>query len=1293
MSESPPTCPLIPYPHQREAADTAVLGNTVVNVKTGGGKTLIAVLVTDHFLRTQPHKKVLLVVPTVPLLEQQSEYFRKHLADVVVDMSAKILRDEENAEEKDEALFSSPVLEVLDDNRTNGEEAAVKVGASHVRRPRVSILQTNAHLQDQELRRSDVLVGTPDRFLTAIQQLRRLSVDDDLSLVIFDECHHIINVSPMARLCELVTSSPPATSMFHDVVEDVDQVVGEVGRQEKVLALGEPQRSPSLKMIRILGLTASFVNGKTGKSRENLERARRLLETVMKAQMFTPKKLKLEPSALCDVEGDDRGVDQGVLVEDGLSRSVDSNGSSSVDEQQQLSSHNSSSRSCTPTPPSLSNFVDADSERKDFYNDKIIGVHKGPPRGPMRAHFERIFWENEEEQEVIRDAMQSIEEKVRTFFSSLADEIGVPVEKGSKVAAQTARIFRQCGPAGLEIYVDSCLVQQCARKLENAITSMSEEIAQAAAKASARQPGEATLSASPTSEDSSSSTSSCSTTDTHSCTSNSNLHDDVLQRKIEQHGKMVAALNSQGDSLREQLTTVVDEYLEAHRRRGGEDTVGDSSPNPIRGRDLETENQEQVPAPLLSFPHISRKVQALFELFTTRSFETTSGKERTFFRALVFVQDIATVDPLRSLLTSRTGLRVGGVYGKSLQSKREQEETIADFRTGKLDVVITTAILEEGLDVPECNVVVRFDKVTTVKSHIQGAGRARAAAIAVTAPKSEEPVDHEERTNISVSSASTTLTTSSQPQALVEKQHGVDGEESLLQQGAESTFSASCQPQQAFVYYFENCPHELEAQRAQLEAVAGDAEAGVHGQLGSSMSSVSGNIPAGGSSLDEQEQFSSLKRALKSGVHPWRVQEQSSWIDIHNCHKIVNEYIQKVLGQSLPEHVQFVTTMRTISEFPLERRKVLQHCLLPTPDGEVFITRDDVDKHWGSVSLADVLGIGQTLRKKSGQQQDKTRFVFVAAVQLAKLGYLDDCNKPTERACRETVTKCGPYERPASLQLQAAVSNNSASTGGGSSGTTTPASCISGGGGATPPARRLVCSAGGVFTPTSVGLAGRGPPAYESDSKYRSQNLDKQLSTSSDVDDEERFFDAEETVPTSGLSFFSSTSCAAARKTEQQHPGPMLDPAAGNNGRVLAETTERHHHQSPSTSCRNSSPATLTQAIVISSSSSGGRGLDVVARQSPKTGQGPPPAARIPLSLQDRPDSKTKTYISHLNEHYQRNGAHLTKPIGRFVLQAEAAFQFEYQLHDGTRCPGDVCARKKAAETSAAGAALVHLGY
>lgn len=49
-----------------------------------------------------------------------------------------------------------------------------------------------------------------------------------------------------------------------------------------------------------------------------------------------------------------------------------------------------------------------------------------------------------------------------------------------------------------------------------------------------------------------------------------------------------------------------------------------------------------------------------------------------------------------------------------------------EFRHEQLNVLISTAIIEEGIDVPACNLVIRFNKPANFSSYMQSKGRARA---------------------------------------------------------------------------------------------------------------------------------------------------------------------------------------------------------------------------------------------------------------------------------------------------------------------------------------------------------------------------------------------------------------------------------------------------------------------------------------------------------------------------------------------------------------------------------------
>lgn len=61
------------------------------------------------------------------------------------------------------------------------------------------------------------------------------------------------------------------------------------------------------------------------------------------------------------------------------------------------------------------------------------------------------------------------------------------------------------------------------------------------------------------------------------------------------------------------------------------------------------------------------------------------------------------------------------------QEHRRQEEVLKRFRMHDCNVLIGTSVLEEGIDVPKCNLVVRWDPPITYRSYVQCKGRARAA--------------------------------------------------------------------------------------------------------------------------------------------------------------------------------------------------------------------------------------------------------------------------------------------------------------------------------------------------------------------------------------------------------------------------------------------------------------------------------------------------------------------------------------------------------------------------------------
>ena len=57
---------------------------------------------------------------------------------------------------------------------------------------------------------------------------------------------------------------------------------------------------------------------------------------------------------------------------------------------------------------------------------------------------------------------------------------------------------------------------------------------------------------------------------------------------------------------------------------------------------------------------------------------------------------------------------------------KKQENVLQQFRQHKFNLLIATCVVEEGLDIPKCNLVCRFDFPKTFCSYVQSKGRARA---------------------------------------------------------------------------------------------------------------------------------------------------------------------------------------------------------------------------------------------------------------------------------------------------------------------------------------------------------------------------------------------------------------------------------------------------------------------------------------------------------------------------------------------------------------------------------------
>ena len=133
------------------------------------------------------------------------------------------------------------------------------------------------------------------------------------------------------------------------------------------------------------------------------------------------------------------------------------------------------------------------------------------------------------------------------------------------------------------------------------------------------------------------------------------------------------------------------------------------------------------------------KVIKLLEVIEMRGFGRMSSKE---MRCIIFVERKLTARALVYLIWKMkisSVLDVGFIHssnaGRNVKDPRDREEicqearkmsgTLARFRTGEVNVLVSTSVVEEGIDVPSCNLVVKFDFPQTFRSYVQSRGRAR----------------------------------------------------------------------------------------------------------------------------------------------------------------------------------------------------------------------------------------------------------------------------------------------------------------------------------------------------------------------------------------------------------------------------------------------------------------------------------------------------------------------------------------------------------------------------------------
>ncbi|KAM9391567.1 LOW QUALITY PROTEIN: ATP-dependent RNA helicase DHX58-like [Pholidichthys leucotaenia] len=104
-------------------------------------------------------------------------------------------------------------------------------------------------------------------------------------------------------------------------------------------------------------------------------------------------------------------------------------------------------------------------------------------------------------------------------------------------------------------------------------------------------------------------------------------------------------------------------------------------------------------------------------------------------RGILFTKTRKSTNSLNDWINETPAFKAAGIkaailtgtgHGDTFMTQTEQRETIRNFRQGALNILIATSVAEEGLDIPECNLVVRYGLITNDIAQQQASGRARA---------------------------------------------------------------------------------------------------------------------------------------------------------------------------------------------------------------------------------------------------------------------------------------------------------------------------------------------------------------------------------------------------------------------------------------------------------------------------------------------------------------------------------------------------------------------------------------
>ncbi|CAM9146245.1 unnamed protein product, partial [Ectocarpus sp. 8 AP-2014] len=137
-----------------------------------------------------------------------------------------------------------------------------------------------------------------------------------------------------------------------------------------------------------------------------------------------------------------------------------------------------------------------------------------------------------------------------------------------------------------------------------------------------------------------------------------------------------------------------------------------------------------------TFPRFEHLKNVLLDKYDHHGGDGSGSSDGEAFRGIVFVRQRVTTHVLAHVIAADPRLAprfsAACLYASSSPataslslSEGTTQENLEAFRSGSVNLLVSTVVAEEGIDVPDANCVVRYDPMDHAVSMVQGRGRAR----------------------------------------------------------------------------------------------------------------------------------------------------------------------------------------------------------------------------------------------------------------------------------------------------------------------------------------------------------------------------------------------------------------------------------------------------------------------------------------------------------------------------------------------------------------------------------------